>query len=188
MKNLPLGINTLSAMLANDMVYVDKTRMAWDLTRLPGRYFLSRPRRFGKSLFVDTLKEIFEGNRALFDGLFIHDKWDWSRKHPVIKIDFAGGVMRNRQELDEKIQGMLLKTAGSLGIECQLHDISGRFGEIIQKACENSGHRVVVLIDEYDKPILDNVENPDIAVEIKEGLKNLYSVLKGQDAHLQLSL
>ncbi len=185
MKNLPLGINTLSAILTSDMVYVDKTKIAWDLIRLPGRYFLSRPRRFGKSLFVDTLKEIFEGNKELFKGLFIYDKWDWKAKYPVIKIDFAGGVLRSRQELDEKIDGMLLKNAELLGIKCQLNDIQGRFGEIIYKASVNSGSKVVVLVDEYDKPILDNIDRPDIMAEMQEGVKNLYSVMKEQDAHLQ---
>ncbi|PNJ94557.1 AAA family ATPase, partial [Cylindrospermopsis raciborskii] len=96
LQNLPLGINTLSVLRENNCVYVDKTKLAYHLIRIAGRFFLSRPRRFGKSLFVDTLKEIFEGNEKLFEGLYIHDKWDWSRKFPVIKIDFAGGVLRNR--------------------------------------------------------------------------------------------
>ena len=134
MKNLPLGISTLSSIRREDMVYVDKTEMAWQMVKQTGRYFLSRPRRFGKSLFLDTLKEIFEGNKSLFEGLYIYDKWDWGRKFPVIKIDFAGGTLRNRDELDEKIHGMLLKISESLGLDCELRDIQGRFGEIIQKA------------------------------------------------------
>ena len=88
MKNLPLGINTLSKLINKNCIYVDKTEMAWQLIRQPGAFFLSRPRRFGKSLFVDTLNEIFEGNKVLFKGLYIHDKWDWSETYPVIKIDF----------------------------------------------------------------------------------------------------
>ncbi|PNJ92826.1 AAA family ATPase, partial [Cylindrospermopsis raciborskii] len=130
-KNLPLGINTLSMLRENNCVYVDKTEIAHRLIRIPGRFFLSRPRRFGKSLFIDTLKEIFEGNQKLFEGLYIHDQWDWSRKFPVIKIDFAGGVLKNRQELDQKINGIFLKTAQSLGVDYELEDIQGRFGEII---------------------------------------------------------
>ncbi|MFM7615484.1 MAG: AAA family ATPase, partial [Synechococcales cyanobacterium] len=185
LQNLPLGINTLSVLRENNCVYVDKTKLAYHLIRIAGRFFLSRPRRFGKSLFVDTLKEIFEGNEKLFEGLYIHDKWDWSRKFPVIKIDFAGGVLRNREELDKKINGMLLKTTKSLRINCELDDIQGRFGEIIAGAREQFGERVVVLVDEYDKPILDNIDNPNIAAEMREGLKNLYSVLKSQDSNLQ---
>nr|WP_236107250.1 AAA family ATPase [Cylindrospermopsis raciborskii] len=135
-KNLPLGINTLDKLRGSNCVYVDKTQLAFQLIKQPGAFFLSRPGRFGKSLFVDTLKEIFEGNQKLFEGLYIHDQWDWSRKFPVIKIDFAGGVLKNRQELDQKINGIFLKTAQSLGVDYELEDIQGRFGEIIAGACQ----------------------------------------------------
>jgi hypothetical protein len=185
LKNLPLGINTLSVLRENNCVYVDKTKLAYHLIRIAGRFFLSRPRRFGKSLFVDTLKEIFEGNEKLFEGLYIHDKWDWSRKFPVIKIDFADGVLKNREELDEKIRDILWTNGDRLGVDAKKNSISGIFGEIITGAREQFGERVVVLVDEYDKPILDNVDNPNMAAEMREGLKNLYSVLKSQDANLQ---
>ncbi|WP_061547369.1 ATP-binding protein [Cylindrospermopsis raciborskii] len=185
LKNLPLGINTLSVLRENDCVYVDKTKLAYHLIRIAGRFFLSRPRRFGKSLFVDTLKEIFEGNEKLFEGLYIHDKWDWGRKFPVIKIDFADGVLKNREELDEKIRDLLWNNGDRLGVDTKKNSISGIFGEIITGAREQFGERVVVLVDEYDKPILDNIDNPNIAAEMREGLKNLYSVLKSQDANLQ---
>ena len=79
LKNLPLGISTLSKLLENNCIYVDKTEYVYHLTTQPGAFFLSRPRRFGKSLFVDTLKEIFEGNQKLFEGLYIYDKWDWTK-------------------------------------------------------------------------------------------------------------
>ena len=185
LQNLPLGINTLSVLRENNCVYVDKTKLAYHLIRIAGRFFLSRPRRFGKSLFVDTLKEIFEGNEKLFEGLYIHDKWDWSRKFPVIKIDFADGVLQNREELDEKIRDLLWTNGDRLGVHAKKNSISGIFGEIITGAREQFGERVVVLVDEYDKPILDNVDNPNMAAEMREGLKNLYSVLKSQDANLQ---
>jgi len=108
LKNLPLGISTLSLLLESNGIYVDKTEYAYNLIKQPGRFFLSRPRRFGKSLFVDTLKEIFEGNQKLFEGLYIHDKWDWTRKYPVIKLDFAEGMLNSRKDLDEKIHEILL--------------------------------------------------------------------------------
>ncbi|WP_180981719.1 AAA family ATPase, partial [Cylindrospermopsis raciborskii] len=148
-------------------------------------FFLSRPRRFGKSLFVDTLKEIFEGNQKLFEGLYIHDQWDWSRKFPVIKIDFAGGVLKNRQELDMRILDILHENAEHLGVSYESTDIPGKLGTLIRKAMAKYGQRAVVLVDEYDKPILDNIDNPPIASEMREGLKNLYSVLKQQDANIQ---
>jgi hypothetical protein len=169
----------------SDCIYVDKTRYVHALTRIPGRYFLSRPRRFGKSLFVDTLKELFEGNQRLFEGLYIHDLWDWSRRFPVIVIDFAGGVMDSRQALDEKILEILASQRKRLGVTTDKTSISGIFGDLIEAAAHRYGQRAVVLVDEYDKPILDNIDKPEIAGEIREGLKNLYSVLKAQDANLQ---
>ena len=102
LKNLPLGISTLSLLLESNGIYVDKTEYAFHLIKSPGRFFLSRPRRFGKSLFVDTLKEIFEGNQKLFEGLYIYNKWDWTKKYPVIKFDFAEGMLKSRKDLDEK--------------------------------------------------------------------------------------
>ncbi|MFM7559736.1 AAA family ATPase, partial [Cylindrospermopsis raciborskii] len=185
LQNLHLGINTLSVLRENNCVYVDKTKLAYHLIRIAGRFFLSRPRRFGKSLFVDTLKEIFEGNEKLFEGLYIHDKWEWSRKFPVIKIDFADGVLKNREELDEKIRDLLWNNGDRLGVGSKKKSISGIFGEIIAGAREQFGARAVVLVDEYDKPILDNIDNPNIAAEMREGLKNFYSVLKSQDSNLQ---
>ncbi|MFM8362926.1 MAG: AAA family ATPase, partial [Haliscomenobacter sp.] len=185
MKNLPLGINTLSMLLESDCVYVDKTALALNLIKIPGRFFLSRPRRFGKSLFVDTLKEIFEGNEQLFRGLYIHDKWDWDRKFPVIKIDFAGGVLKSREELDEKIRYILAAQGARFGVSSVQKSVSGLFGDILSGVAQTHGRRVVVLVDEYDKPILDNIEDPSVAAEMREGLKNLYSVLKEQDANLQ---
>ncbi len=185
MKNLPLGINTLSLLLESNCIYVDKTEYAYNLIKQPGRFFLSRPRRFGKSLFVDTLKEIFEGNQALFEGLYIHDKWDWSKKYPVIKLDFAGGELQSREDLDVRILNMLRINGERLGVTFASTDLTGKFGDLISGATLKYGQRAVVLVDEYDKPLLDNVQDSQIAREIRSGLKNLYSVLKSQDANLQ---
>ncbi|MFM7613412.1 MAG: AAA family ATPase [Synechococcales cyanobacterium] len=185
LQNLPLGIHTLDKLRGSNCVYVDKTPMIQSLVKQPGAFFLSRPRRFGKSLLVDTLKELFEGNEALFEGLYIHDKWDWSRHYPVIKIDFADGVPRSREELDQRIMDLLDKNAQRLGVAYPSNDIPGKLGTLIHEARMKYGQRVVVLVDEYDKPILDNIDQPSIGTEIREGLKNLYSVLKGQDANLQ---
>ena len=187
MQNLPIGISSLSTIRNNDMVYVDKTELAWNMVRIPAPYFLSRPRRFGKTLFVDTLQQIFEGNEQLFNGLYIHDKWDWSRKYPVIRIDFAGGQLRSREELDERIFSILRSASERLGISCSQSTVVGRFEELIVSATRKFGLPAVVLVDEYDKPILDNIENSEVAGELREGLKNLYSVLKAQDRNLQFA-
>ncbi|WP_424860140.1 ATP-binding protein [Tepidimonas sp. HKU77] len=150
-------------------------------------YFLSRPRRFGKSLFLDTLAELFAGNEPLFRGLYCHDKWDWGKKHPVIRISFAEGRLESREQLDERIRELLDNHQRSLGIHCEHRSIPGSFGELIERATQKYGQRAVVLVDEYDKPILDNLTDPDIARAMRDGLMNLYSVIKDQDAHIEFA-
>ena len=188
LKKLPIGIQTFRELIEEGYTYVDKTAHAWALASRGKAYFLSRPRRFGKSLFLDTLKELYEGNEPLFRGLYIHARWDWSKRHSVIRLDFAGGVVQTRAELDLRIERLLRENAERLGVDCDWshNDIPGCFGDLIRAAQAASGQRVVVLVDEYDKPILDNIAVPERAAELREGLKNLYSTLKAQDAHLQL--
>lgn len=185
MKPLPIGINTLSTIISENMAYVDKTELAYKITLLSGRYFLSRPRRFGKSLFLDTLKEIFEGNKELFKGLYIYDKWNWDKKYPVVKVDFAGGNVRNRADLDLKLNEKFRMIISKYELVIESTTVSGIFNEIIDKLLKKYSSKVVILIDEYDKPLLDNIENPEIAAEVKDGLKDFYSVIKEQDANLQ---
>ena len=121
MQNLPLGLQSLALIRTNDCVYIDKTPWVHALTQVPGRYFLSRPRRFGKSLFVDTLKERYEGNESLFRGLYIQDRWDWSRRHPVIKIDFAGSVLNSQEQLQQRLHEILHENAERLQLKAPNH-------------------------------------------------------------------
>jgi hypothetical protein len=185
LKNLPIGISTLSLLLESDCIYVDKTEYAYNLIKQPGRFFLSRPRRFGKSLFVDTLKEIFEGNQKLFEGLYIHDKWDWTNKYPVIKFDFAAGGGKNKEELDLRLSALLQQNKDRLCVHYDSLDLEDNFSKLISEVAAKYGQRVVVLVDEYDKPILDNINNTQVAREIRDALKTFYGVLKEQDANLQ---
>ena len=185
MKNLPLGISTLSKLLENNCIYVDKTEYAYNLTSQSGAFFLSRPRRFGKSLFVDTLKEIFEGNQKLFEGLYIHDKWDWSKKYPVIKFDFAAGGGKSQEELDLRLSALLQQNKDRLGVHYDSLDLEDNFSKLISGVSSKYGQRVVVLVDEYDKPLLDNISNSQVVREIKDALQRFYGVLKEQDANLQ---
>jgi hypothetical protein len=185
-RKLPIGIQTFAQIVSEDYYYVDKTPFAHRLIEGGKYYFLSRPRRFGKSLFLDTLKELFEGNEPLFRGLYIHDRWDWSVRFPVILISFAGGILRSRAELDEKIGEILEDQQHRLQVACTHSSLSGRFDQLIRGAYEQTGQRVVVLVDEYDKPILDNLTDRETALAMREGLKNLYSVIKGADASLRL--
>ena len=187
-KRLPIGIQTFAKIRGDDYYYVDKTPYALRLIESGSHYFLSRPRRFGKSLFLDTLAELFAGNEPLFRGLYCHDKWDWSKRHPVIRISFAEGRLESREGLEAHIADELDANAQRLGLDIlAAADSHLRFRHLIQQAVQRHGQRVVVLVDEYDKPILDNLTDPEVARAMREGLRNLYSVIKGQDAHIQFA-
>ncbi|MEA3638836.1 MAG: ATP-binding protein [Lamprobacter sp.] len=187
-RSLPIGIQTFREIRESDHYYVDKTGFALRLIDEGKAYFLSRPRRFGKSLFLDTLAELFEGNAALFQGLEAETRWDWSRRFPVIRLSFGGGVLQTRAELDRRILDLLHKNQEALAISCRdATDIVGCFSELIQRAHAATGERVVVLVDEYDKPILDNLTDPDTAKAMRDGLRNLYSVIKDADAHIRFA-
>ncbi|WPD21311.1 MAG: ATP-binding protein [Candidatus Electrothrix scaldis] len=185
---LPIGIQSFREIRERNAYYVDKTGFAQRLIEQGKYYFLSRPRRFGKSLFVDTLDALFSGQEDLFQGLFIHDKWDWQRCHPVIRISFGDGVLASRAELDEKIREILTDNENRLGVKSPHKSISGRFHGLIHEAHLRFGEQAVVLVDEYDKPILDNLTHPQQATEIRDGLRNLYSVIKSADADIRFAL
>ncbi|MBZ4643038.1 MAG: hypothetical protein JG767_647, partial [Deferribacteraceae bacterium] len=173
MKKLPIGIQTFDKIIEGDYIYVDKTEYAYNLINDYTYIFLSRPRRFGKSLFLDTLKAIFEGRKELFEGLYIYDKWDWSKKYPVIKISWAG----NFQTLDslQKVALDVFKfNQEILGIKCDsFDDVGSCFRDLIHKSYKKYNEKVVILIDEYDKPILDVIENIEQAKINREFIKGL---------------
>ncbi len=184
MKKLPIGIQTFSEIREENYVYVDKTKEALELIKSYKYVFLSRPRRFGKSLFVSTLKAIFEGKRELFKGLYIYDKYDFS-KYPVIKISWAG-ILRDRTDIERTAFTILRSNQKRLEVECEEDKLSsGCLKELIEKAADKYNSRVVVLIDEYDKPILDNIEDIERAKEAREFLKGFYSVLKDVDEYIR---
>ncbi|MBE0490146.1 MAG: ATP-binding protein [Halomonas sp.] len=188
-KKLPIGIQTFADIIEGGYYYVDKTPLIHRLMDEGKYYFLSRPRRFGKSLLLDTLACLFEGREALFRGLYIHDKWEWQRRHPVIRLSFGDGVLQSREALDVRIRDQLFRERDRLGVSLKREtDIAGEFSALIRDAHAQHGERVVVLIDEYDKPILDNLLEPERARALREGLKNLYSVLKDADPHLAFVL
>jgi len=186
LKKLPIGISTLKEIIEEDYLYVDKTKIAQKLIEDSKYYFLSRPRRFGKSLFLDTLRTIFDGDKEIFKGLYIYDNGYKFEKHPIIHISFAEGSTRTKDEFLDKWQELLQYNEERLGIDCY-SDIYDRkcFSRLIREAQKKYKKRVVILIDEYDKPILDNIENPQIAEIIRDELKNFYSVIKGADEYLK---
>lgn len=187
-KKLPIGIQNFAKLRQQNCYYVDKTPQILQLVEQGSYYFLSRPRRFGKSLLLDTIAELFEGNRALFAGLHADSLWDWNQRYPVVRISFSDGVLHSRATLNEKIEEILHRLQKELGVQCGNHSISGRFAELLEQAHHQTGQRVVVLVDEYDKPILDNITQPEIAREMRDGLRDLYSVIKGQDAHVRFAM
>ncbi|WP_044407210.1 AAA family ATPase, partial [Thiomicrospira microaerophila] len=160
LKKLPIGIQTFSEIREDDYVYVDKTGIAHALLQNYKYVFLSRPRRFGKSLFLDTLRNIFEANKSLFSGLAIENQWNWDVSYPVIQISFAEWKIKSFKDLEDKFEEIFIYNQQRLGITCQFEARDRRcFSELIRKANQKYNQKVVVLVDEYDKPILDNITN-----------------------------
>lgn len=184
-KLLPLGIQSLREILEGGYYYVDKTPMALQLVHEGKYYFLSRPRRFGKSLFLDTLKELFEGNQTLFKGLYAENNWDWSKQYPVIRLDLGLEQCQSRQEMDAMIAKQLQAFESPLGIVPQFPAHGLRLQDIIKKTYQQKGQQVVVLVDEYDKPILDNLLKSDIAREMRDVLRGMFVGLKSLDGILR---
>ena len=186
-KKLPVGIQTFREIRDDDFYYVDKTQLALDLTHHAKHYFLSRPRRFGKSLFLDTLKELYEGNEALFEGLSAHSQWDWSVQYPVIRFSFSGGEYKEAGELKKNISEQLEELAKLFKHSTTHTTLSGRFRSLIRHVKEQAGQRVVVLVDEYDKPILDALKTPEVAKDNRDTLRGFYGTVKDSDAHIKFS-
>ncbi len=184
MKKLPIGIQTFSEIILGNYLYIDKTQAILNVISLGKYFFISRPRRFGKSLLVSTLYEIFSGNRELFQGLYIYDKIEW-KPHPVIHIDLSLIPRENETQLREGLLYFVQKAASQhqLTLNTQQYDLA--FQELIVKLGEKYQEKVVVLIDEYDKPLLDRIDNLELAHKNRDVLKNFYGVLKGSDQHLR---
>ena len=187
MKRLPVGIQTFRDIVQNDYLYVDKTEKIFDLVNNPkGVYFLSRPRRFGKSLLISTLNEIFEGNKELFKGLWIY-KADYAwEKHPVVRIDFSKEKAENKDDLKGFILYQLKNIADKYGISLTRDKYYEAFDELLTQLSQIN--KVVVLIDEYDKPIIDNIENKELAIELREILKGFYTIIKACDEYIRFVL
>jgi hypothetical protein len=186
MKKLPLGIQSFEKLRKDNYLYIDKTRDAFEMVNQGTYFFLSRPRRFGKSLFLDTLKCLFEGRKALFKDLFVYDKWDWDKKHPVIRMDFSKGVLKTKNELKEKLLAILKRNAREYNVNIDVTNPSTTFEELVIACYEKHKMPVVILIDEYDKPILDNIiTDNETAIAMRDGLRDIYSVIKGMDKYIR---
>ena len=167
--------------------YADKTAIIHGLiTGSEGAYFLSRPRRFGKSLLCSTLGAVFEGRRELFSGLAIDSlEWEWKR-HPVIRIDLnPGDYTRGIEVLEENLRNNLENSAIGLGLDLRGEILSSRFLNLMQDAHQKYGERAVVIIDEYDKPLLSTIDMKELREDMRKTLKGFYGVIKSADPHLK---
>ncbi len=180
-------MQTFRELREQDCYYVDKTAYIEQLLARGKHYFLSRPRRFGKSLFLDTIKELFEGNERLFTGLHIHDGWNWSERHPVVRLDFAGGSFKDPGSLQEDVTLQLEHLEHEAGIPAREVSAPVRFRRLLQALHRQTGRPVVVLVDEYDKPILDTLSDPDVALANRDYLRGLYGMIKSSDAHVRFT-
>lgn len=183
----PIGIQSFDRIIEDGYVYIDKTDLVYSLVNEGSIYFLSRPRRFGKSLLVSTLKNYFLGRKELFRGLKIDSlEKDW-KIYPVFHIDFNGGNFTEKGILEKWIGGYITSWEREFHFETNKELPLGlRFIEILKYVHEQTGLRAVVLVDEYDKPILDVLDvDTNLEEEHRNILKGFYSVFKGADEHLQ---
>ena len=187
MQPLPIGIQTFKDLREGKFLYVDKTEQIYSLIKnSKGAYFLSRPRRFGKSLTLSVLDDIFSGRKELFEGLWIYDsKWEW-KKSPVLRFDFSKQKANTKEELIRFILSELDLNSKRLDVKLEATDYFAQFQELIQKVSYNES--TVILIDEYDKPIIDHIESTEKALEMREVMKGFFTVLKGSDPHIRFLL
>ena len=186
-RRLPIGMQTFRKLREQDCYYVDKTAYLDRLLHEGTHYFLSRPRRFGKSLFLDTLKELFEGNEELFAGLYIHDRHDWSKRHPVVRLDFGRGHFGEPGLLEANVMEQLAAAERRLGVVTEYLTAAGRFAHLLEALHGQTGQRVAVLVDEYDKPILDALKKREVARANRDYLRGLYGAIKSSDAHVEFT-
>jgi hypothetical protein len=189
MKKLSVGISDFKELIQGNYIYVDKTQYIYKLINSGKYYFLSRPRRFGKSLLISTISYLFQAERELFKGLYIEDKWNWDEIYPVIRVDFSKDV-KNKDDLKEKVYHELKKNYmwNSLEIPKDIRNESILLEELIMRISEKEQKQVVILVDEYDKSILDLIENKKEAEEVRKELKAFYSTIKGLDRYIKFVL
>jgi hypothetical protein len=187
LKNMPIGVQDFEKLRKGDYLYVDKTALLYQLVSTGSYYFLSRPRRFGKSMLLSTLHAYFEGKKELFEGLAIEElEKDWI-KYPVFHLDLNLIQKGDDKALDSILNDTLCKWEELYGSRESEKTFSLRFKGVIQRACQLTGQRVVILVDEYDKPILQTIDNESLQEGFRATLKNFYGVLKSEDKNIRFA-
>ncbi len=187
--SLPISIQTFTKIRDPELnyIYVDKTKEIIDFIHSAPSAYLSRPRRFGKSLMLDTIKELFEGNQVLFKGLYAEQHWDWNKAHPVIRIDFTGMDCASVEELARLLSGELLQICEKYQLDidkCADVHTPTMLANCLKQLHETTGHTVVFLVDEYDYPLVHSLDNIELATQIQKFLGSFYAMLKKASAHL----
>ena len=185
---LPIGIQNFEKLRTEGFLYIDKTEKVWNLTQQGTYFFLSRPRRFGKSLLMSTIHAYFDGKKELFEGLAIADhetKWE---KHPVLHLDLNTEDYKSPESLVDKINNFLCQQEKIYGREDSEKSLGVRFEGIIQRACKQTGKPVVILVDEYDKPLLQAIGNKNLQDAYRATLKGFYGALKSMDGCIRFAL
>ena len=185
LKRLPVGIQTFSEVIGLDCLYIDKTEYIWNMIHLSKYIFLSRPRRFGKSLLVSTLQAYYEGRKDLFKGLFIESvEKDWT-EYPVLRFSMASGKHMEKEQLERYLLSLLEENERLFGLSSGIIDTNIRLKNLIRNVHEKTGKKVVILIDEYDAPLLDVVHEDKTLPVLRDVMRNFYSPLKDCDPHLE---
>ena len=181
----PIGIQSFEKIRQGGYVYVDKTDLIYKIAKTGQYYFLSRPRRFGKSLLVSTMEAYFKGKKELFDGLAVASlEKDWT-EYPVLHFDLGGASYTDMDSLNDKLGRQLNDLESEYGVVRKYKTLPVRFETIIEAAYRKTGRQVVILVDEYDKPVIDNLDRPELQDKMRETLRGFYGVMKSKDAFIR---
>lgn len=187
-KIYPIGIQNFESLRNDGYFYIDKTALVYQLVKTGRYYFLSRPRRFGKSLLLSTLEAYFQGKKELFDGLAMEKlEKDWI-KYPILHLDLNAEKYTAPEALDQVLESALRGWEALYGAQDYERTFASRFQGIIQRACDKTGQRVVVLVDEYDKPMLQAIGNDELQKSYRETLKAFYGALKSKDGCIKFGM
>jgi hypothetical protein len=189
MKKLSVGISDFRELIEGNYIYVDKTEYIYNLINNGKYYFLSRPRRFGKSLLLSTIRYLFQAKKELFKALYIYNKWNWKESYPVIRIDFSEAQVENEKDLQKELKAIIIEAGKNCNYKYNKeYTITRNFSLLIKKFYEQTNKKIILLVDEYDKVILDNIDKNKEVEKIRKLLKNFYEVLKGLDEYIKFVL